>query len=213
MPIVEGVVQQSVDWLQMRCGIVTASRVPDLVAKLKNGKPSASREKYMKELICENLTGRATDRYVTQAMEHGIEFEPQAIAAYEVAVDVIADDGGFALHPKIGKFGASIDRLVGKDGGVNAKCPTSTTHLDWLMAGVIPEEYEPQMLAEIACYELEWCDFISFDPRMPGKLQLFVRRLHRDEKKIKAMEDEVCRFLEELAENLRLLSDVELMRK
>lgn len=214
MPIVEGLEQQTPEWIQMRIGIVTGSRVPDVMAKLKRGTgEAAARRNYRNELVIENLTGRACEHYVTQAMEWGIQQEKFARNAYEVATNAIVEPVGFALHPKIGKFGASPDSLVGDDGVLEIKCPTSETHLEWMLSGVVPVDYEPQMLAEMACTERKWCDFVSYDPRMPDKLQLYIRRLHWDDEKIAAMEQEVCKFLDELADALKSILHVEPIEK
>lgn len=213
MPIVEGLEQQTPEWIQMRIGIVTGSRVPDVMAKLKRGTgEAAARRNYRNELVIENLTGRACEHYVTQAMEWGIQQEKFARNAYEVATNAIVEPVGFALHPTIGNFGASPDSLVGDDGVLEIKCPTSETHLEWMLSGVVPVDYEPQMLAAMACTQRKWCDFVSYDPRMPDKLQLYIRRLHWDDEKIAAMEQEVCKFLDELEDALKSILHVEPIR-
>ncbi len=198
--IIEGLEQQSVEWLMQRIGMCTGSRVSDVMGKLKSGKGYlAGRNDYMWELVIERLTGRAEDHYSSPAMEWGVEYEPLARAAYEIEMDVEVEKVGFATHPKIEWFGASPDGLIGKDGLLEIKCPKSRTHCEYRNAGVVPEEYKPQMLAEMACAERQWVDFVSFDPRLPKHLQLFVRRFHRDEEKILAMEQEVETFLAEVA--------------
>lgn len=199
MPMIEGIDQQTPEWLQMRVGVVTASRMCDVMAKLKRKDgEAATRYNYKKEIVYECLTGRAFDTYVSPAMEWGIETEPLAIAAYEMKHDVEVIPGGFFIHDRIVKFGASPDGLIGDDGLVELKCPTTATHIDTLIAGEIPEEYQWQMLAEMACTGRTWCDFVSFDPRLPKKLQLFERGFPRDEARIGAMEREVEQFLTEV---------------
>jgi len=190
--------QGSADWLTMRNGCVTGSRVCDVVAKLKKGGPSAARTNYLMEVVCSRLTGLSPDNYVSPAMQWGIENEPFARAAYEMAQDVMVATAGFALHPKIKWFGASPDGLIGDDGLLEIKCPTSAVHLGYVIGGQVPIDYMPQMLAEMACTERQWVDFVSYDPRMPANLQLFIRRFHRDEKLIAEMELEVACFLEEV---------------
>lgn len=205
MPMIE-VEQQTPEWLQMRCGMVTASRVADVLAKRKTGTGELKcRADYRTEIICECLTGRSAEHYVTPAMEWGIETEPVARSAYEMRLDTEIKPGGFAIHDQIGRFGASPDGLIGDDGLVEIKCPTTATHIEYIIAGVIPEEYQPQMLAEMACTGRAWCDFVSFDPRLPKKLQLFIRRFPRDDKRIAAMEAEVLTFLEEVIATIKLL--------
>lgn len=204
--LVEGVEQLTPEWLHMRCGIVTASRMADVVAKLKRKDGEAAcRLNYKKELVYEVLTGRAWEHYVTPAMEAGIDNEPLARAAYEIANDVEVVQGGFFLHDRIARLGASPDGLVGDDGLIEIKCPTTATHLDTLVSGEIPDEYTWQMLTEMACSGRQWCDFVSFDARLPKRFQMFVKRFPRDEKLISALEIETLQFLEEVCQYIERL--------
>lgn len=210
--IVEGIEQGSADWLAMRCGIVTGSRAADVMAKLKRKDGEAAvRANYKAEIICEQLTGLSAEHYISREMKWGLENEMLARACYELHVEDVEQAGhyevtegdtvqrvGFALHPTIKRFGASPDALVGSDGVAEFKCPKTATHIEYIIAGAVPPEYHWQMLAEMACTERKWADFISFDPRLPKKLQLFVRRLERDEARIQQMEAEVVTFLAEV---------------
>jgi putative phage-type endonuclease len=199
MPLVE-VEQQSPEWLAMRVGCVTGSRMADVMAKLKRKEGEAQcRQDYKAEIVCEILTGRATEHYVSPAMEWGIENEIFARNAYEVEVGDV-QQVGFALHSSIKRFGASPDGLVGADGLVEFKCPNTATHIEYIIQGVVPAEYHWQMLAEMACAERQWCDFVSYDPRLPKRLQLFVRRFEREDARIIEMETEVVKFLAEVDE-------------
>jgi putative phage-type endonuclease len=191
--------QRSAEWIAARVGKVTASRVCDAVAELKkaNGEP-VCRKNYRGDIVAEILTGRAVDNYVSPAMQFGIENEPFARAAYEIHKDCMVELAGFATHPRIERFGASPDGLVGKDGMVEFKCPNTTTHIEYLVGGGVPEEYKPQMMAGMACTERQWCDFISYDPRLPEHLQLFVVRFPRDEAQIVELERKVQKFLDEV---------------
>jgi len=210
MPIVEGLQQQTAAWIVARIGMVTASRMNDVMSKLKNGKESAARRDYKAEIVCEMLTGRAADHYVSPAMEWGIENERFARTAYELEV-APTEPGGYATHPTIVRFGASPDGFVGDKGLVELKCPTTAVHLAYIAAGVVPEEYHWQLLAQLACTEREFVDFVSYDLRLPEKFQLFVRRFHRDEERIKQMEDEVVAFLFEVVEQVKVLEKVKLV--
>jgi YqaJ-like recombinase protein len=203
-PVQIDCVQGSREWLQARCGNVTASRCGDVVAMTKKGEAAARRD-YRTEIISEILTGRPYPQYVTQEMRWGIEQEPFARAAYEMQRNVLVEICGFIPHPSIDRFGASSDGLVGDDGLVQIKCPNTTTHLSWLMAGVVPIEHMPQMLAEMSCTQRAWCDFVSYDPRLPEHLQLFVRRFERDAKLIAALEREVEHFNAEIDQVLHAL--------
>lgn len=203
--IIEDLQQGTPEWLMQRCGMCTGSRVADVVKRLT--RKSGDREKgdyaqchydYLTELVVERLTGRVTDGYVTPAMEWGIEQEPNARMAYEAERGEMAMPIGFATHPTIEWFGASPDSLVGTDGLLEIKCPNTSTHLEYLLEGKVPLDYMPQMMAEMACTERKWCDFVSYDPRLPKKLQLFVRRFYRNDEHIAIMEADVKFFLEEV---------------
>ena len=196
--------QGSPEWAQARCGLVTASRCGDVIAMTKKGE-GADRRNYQTELICERLTGVPYPQYVSQEMQWGRDQEPFARAAYELQRDVLVETCGFIVHPRIARFGASPDFLVGTDGLGQIKCPNTTTHLTWMMSGQIPLEHIPQMLGELSCTGRDWCDFISFDPRLPEHLQLFVRRFARDGKLIAALESEVQHFNFEIDDVLKAL--------
>lgn len=195
----------SADWLRVRCGIVTASRVGEMLAVTKKGTEAAARRNYRAELIAEILTSRATPHYVTREMQWGIEQEKFARAAYEVKYNVMAETCGFVLHPSVDRFGCSPDGLIDSDGLVQIKCPITTNHLDWMRAGTIPEEHAPQMLAEMACTGREWNDFVSFDPRLPPHLQLFVKRMFRDDSLVTRLEKAVVDFTAEIDEQIHQL--------
>jgi len=198
MPIIE-LEQGTPEWLQMRCGCVTASRLRDSLAKLKDPKKeSEARAKYRKQLVIERLTGRTTETYVSDYMIWGTETEPQARIEYEMATGNEVQQIGLAMHDSIKWFSASTDGLVGDDGILEIKCLNSVNHLDILISGEIPEDYHWQMLGGMACTGRQWCDFVSFDPRMPEGLQLFVRRFPRNEALISGMELEVSQFLLEV---------------
>ena len=192
--------QGSAEWLIERCGSVTASRVKDVIAKLKNGKESAARASYKLELLTEVLTGSAAEHYVSLAMDFGIQNEPLARATYEMVKGVEVERIGYVRHPRIPRCGASPDGLVGDDGLCEFKVPNTTTHLEYLLAETIPDEYLPQMAWQLACTGRKWNDFVSYDPRLPEDFGLLIVRMHRDDKIIAAMESEVEKFIGELNE-------------
>ena len=198
--------QQTEEWYSARLAKVTASRVSDILAKTKSG-PAASRQNYMAQLIVERLTGNRVEGFESDAMVWGRETEPQARAAYEFLTDASVTEEGFVIHPAIPDFGASPDGLVGGDGLLEIKCPNTAQHLDVLLSGTIPAKYVTQMQAQMACTGRAWCDFVSFDPRMPGEMQLFVQRVARDDAFIAEMESEIRAFLAELAQKLDALQD------
>lgn len=188
-------------WAEIRCGIGTASRAADVMAKGKGKAESAKRRDYRAEIIFEITTGEPYPQYVSREMQWGIDQEPFARAAYGEQFDVDVDVAGFVPHPTIARFGCSPDGFVGDDGMLQIKCPTSTTHIAWMLAGKIPDDHAWQMLAELACNpERQWIDFVSYDPRLRPEHQLFVRRMLRqgNEKLIAAVEESFAKLAAEV---------------
>ena len=199
------IAQGTKEWKALRCGKVTASRMADLLATTKTGY-GASRANYLAELLTERLTGRPVDTYVNAAMAHGTETEPQARAAYEFATGYTVALAEFVPHPSIPMSGASPDGYVNDDGLLEIKCPATATHIETLLGGAIPKKYADQMQWQMACTGRRWCDFVSFDPRLPPRMQMFCKRLERDDVRIKAMEGEVEKFLAELDRTITALN-------
>jgi putative phage-type endonuclease len=191
------IIQGSPEWFAIRCGKVTASRVADVMAKTKTGW-GASRANYMGELIAERLTGTVAPSFSNAAMQWGTDHEPDARAAYEFRFDKTVVEIGFAVHPTIPMSGCSPDGLVGDDGLCEIKCPNTATHIETLLGQVVPSKYMAQIQWQLACTDRYWCDFISYDPRLPELMQLFVYRVRRDDKYIAEMEAAVREFLTEL---------------
>ncbi len=190
--------QGSAEWFAIRCGKVTASRVSDVIAKTRSGW-GASRANYAAQLIAERLTGTVAESYSNAAMQWGIDTEPQARAAYEFHTDATVAEIGFVDHPTIDMSGASPDGLVGDDGLVEIKCPSTSTHIDTLLKQNVPGKYLTQMQWQMACSERLWCDYVSFDPRMPANMSLFIRRIERDPQRIDELERLVIEFLREVS--------------
>ncbi|MFY9326477.1 MAG: lambda exonuclease family protein [Georgfuchsia sp.] len=186
--------QGSAQWLAERCGKVTASRIADLMATTKSG-PSASRANYLAQLVAERLTGTVQESYSNGAMQWGTETEPMARARYEVRYGVMVDQIGFVPHPTISMSGASPDGLISDDGLIEIKCPNTATHIDTLLTGKVPSKYLLQMYWQMACTGRKWCDFVSFDPRMPDDLSMFVSRVERDDARIEEITFAVSAFL------------------
>lgn len=207
-PQLVAIEQRSPEWRAIRAGKTTSSRVNDVLATIKKGE-AAVRKNYRAQLVVETLTGQPVEEYVSKEMQWGIDTEPFGCAAYEVAQDVSVEKIGFAIHPFIPRFGASPDGLVGADGMVEIKCPNTATHIEYLLGGVVPAEYQPQMLAQMACTGRAWSDFVSYDPRLPEHLQLFICRLHRDEARIAEIEGQVVKFLAEVDDVLVQLGAAE----
>lgn len=196
--------QRSPEWFAQRNGKVTASRVSDVIAKTKTGY-SASRENYMAQLVVERITGQVAESYTNASMQWGTDQEPFARAAYEAAQGVMVEEVGFIPHPTISMSGASPDGLVGDDGCVEIKCPNTAQMIDALLTQSVPHKYLVQIQWQLACTGRAWADYVVFDPRMPKKAQLFVKRVERDQKLIDELESEIKKFLAEVDEKVSKL--------
>jgi putative phage-type endonuclease len=205
--MIEMIEQRSDAWFEARIGKVTASRVADVIAKTKTGY-SATRDNYMAQLVCERLTGQKGESFTNAAMQHGTETEPLARISYEVAQNVLVDEVGFVPHPTIEMAGASPDGLVNDDGLLEIKCPNTATHIETLLSQTVPGKYNTQMQFQMACTGRQWCDFVSFDNRLPQELQLFVKRVPRDNVFIRLIEGEIVQFLAELDDKINKLMKV-----
>jgi len=200
-------IQRTTEWHTARLGKVTASRVSDVIAKTKTGY-GASRANLMADLIVERLTGQPASTFTNAHMEWGTEQEPHARAAYSARTGELVEEVGFIDHPRITNSGASPDGLVGDEGLVEFKCPATATHLDTLLAGEVPSKHIAQIQWQMACTKRKWCDFVSYDPRLPEHLRMFVKRVERDDTYIATLEGEVTKFLTELEEKLTQLQEL-----
>ena len=197
--------QGSQEWKLAKCGCVGASRVADIIAKTKSG-VSASRATYMGQLIAERLTGIPMDSFKSEAMQFGTDTEAEARAAYQFEAGVLVSKTGFVPHPTIAMAGASPDGLVGDDGLLECKCPNTATHIEALLGKSTPGRYVTQMQWQMASTGRRWCDYVSFDPRMPETMRLVVQRVPRDDATISDLEREVRTFLSELDAKLAVLT-------
>jgi putative phage-type endonuclease len=196
--------QRTPEWCTARLGKATASRISDIVARTKSGY-STSRANYAAQLVCERLTGVTAEPFVSSAMQWGSEKEPEAQRLYEFEHDVQAVKVGFIDHPRIAMSGASPDGFIGDSGLIEVKCPITATHIDTLLGRSVPGKYLCQMQWQMAVTGRQWCDFVSYDPRLPLNLRLFVRRVHRDDAVIAELEGEVASFLAEIDATLAKL--------
>jgi len=195
-------------WWAARLGKVTASRVADVIAKTKTGY-GAGRANYAADLVVERLTGQKAQGFTNAAMEWGTEQEPYARAAYSAKTGILVEEVGFIDHPTVAMSGASPDGFA-EDGLVEIKCPNTSTMLEYILDGKPPQKYVTQMQWQMACAGKPWCDFVSYDPRLPERLQLLVVRVSRDDDYIKMLEQEVTTFLQELDDKLNKLEKVTL---
>lgn len=196
-----GVIQHSPEWYAARIGMVTASKVKDAIAKRKRGEGDLAARRNLKlQMLAEILTGRTTDHYVSPAMDWGVENEPRARAEYEIQTGASVEPVGLLMHPILSRAAASPDGWIQPNGLLEVKAPETWTHLEYLAEGIIPADYLDQMDWQMACAgpEIEWCDFVSYDPRLKDELQLFIVRRERNAKRIEEMEGLVMEFLEEL---------------
>lgn len=197
--------QRSEDWFSIRLGKVTASCISKVTAKTKTGW-GAERANYKAQLVAERLTGQRQESFTNAAMQWGVDTEAEARTAYAFLEGQKVIEEAFTVHPTIADAGASPDGLVGTDGLVEIKCPNTATHIDTLKGGSIPAKYVGQMQWQMACTGRQWCDFVSYDPRMPEEMRLFVRRLHRDEAEIDFLEASVLAFLAEVEADVSTLT-------
>ena len=197
-------IQGSPEWHAERLGRATASRFADVMAKIKTGE-AAGRRNYRAQLVCERLTGTPSESFTTAAMQFGTEQEPFARAAYEAQFGELVEQVGFIQHSDL-MAGCSPDGLLGDDGGLEIKVPNTATHIDTILNG-FPVEHTPQIQGAMWITGRKWWDFVSFDPRMPERLQLYAFRVMRDEKLISEIEAEVRRFLNEVDETVARLME------
>ena len=185
--------QRTEEWFAARCGKVTASKISDVLMD----KEKAGHKNYKMELVVQRLTKKVEESFITQSMQWGIDTEPQARMAYEAHTGSFVEEMGFIDHPTIEGFGCSPDGVVG-EGLIEIKCPNTATHIETVLENKAPSKYIPQMQCQMAVTGAKWCDFVSFDPRVPEDLQLFVVRVDRDQEYIDKMEVEVKKFLSEI---------------
>jgi len=202
------IIQGTPEWLQLRLGHVTASRVADIMAKTKTG-PSASRQNYLIELAIQRVTGVVEESYKNEAMIRGTEEEPKARQAYELLTETFVEELPFVKHKTIEWFGCSPDGIIKNNDGtynlLEIKNPNSATHWSYIKEGEPPTKYKIQMMAQMACTGAQWCDFFSYDSRMPEGSRHFLKRMMRDNKFIEEMEKEVKIFLEQISEEVKLM--------
>lgn len=193
-PIAESI-QRSPEWYEQRLGKGTASKADDMRSK------GARKKTYAIRLVTERRTKMPVETFVSPSMEWGTENEHFGRMAYQLRnKESGVAEVGFLLHPTIENFGASPDGLVDKDGLIEIKCPNSTTHIEWLLAGKVPTAHKNQMIAQLVCTGRQWCDFVSFDPRVGAQLELFVVRFEPTAKEREELEKDVTEFLAEVDE-------------
>jgi len=199
--------QGSDEWRLAKLGHVSGSNIGVVMQKGRGDAPSKTRQSFIEKIVAERYSKKLDDNgYTNEYMEWGTQTEPQARQAYEVSRETFVDKTGFWKHPSIAWVGCSPDGLVGKDGLIEIKCPKTSTHLSYIWNNEVPSAYYLQMQCQMWVTNREWCDFVSFDPRVPEKSRLFVKRCHRSNDTIADMELAVKVFLAEVETRLKILS-------
>ncbi len=204
----ENVEQRTAEWHAARCGSLGASALADALSKTKDGKPGSTSQGLRAKLVVERLTGVQEDGFKSAAMQHGIDNEDAARTAYEARTGEFVVETGLHRHPFIEGTHASPDGLVGEDGLIEIKCPNSSTHIDTMKTGKVPTKYIYQMQWQMRCTDRQWCDFVSYDPRMPESLRLWVKRVYRDNEQLAELEAGVIEFLKGVQEDVELLQEM-----
>jgi len=198
--------QRTDEWLQARVGHITGSRMADVISKIKTGE-SQTRINYKTQLVTERLTNQPVQTYFNNAMQQGIDREPDARMLYELENKIDVEEVGFIKHPNLAWSGVSVDGLVGTDGIIEIKSPLETTHTNTLLKKQAPKKYYPQMQWGLCVTQRNFCDFVSYNPAFPDDLKLFVIRVERDDDYIKMLEEEVVKFNEEIEQLLNSIKE------
>ncbi len=193
-------------FLSARCGKLTGSRMKDAIAVLKNGTPAKARSDLIRDILAERMTGESVRHYVTPSMQFGLDTEPEGKSAYEAATGNLITECGVYDHPTIDNFAATPDGLLGSDGLFELKCPNTSTWVEWVIAGVVPEEHKPQMLAQCAVTGRRWVEFCAYDPRVRKRSPLFIRRYTPTKDDIARIEASAEAFLAEVERAWQILT-------
>lgn len=201
--LIEGPTYGTEEWSASRRGLVTASRFGDVLTEPRSkadkeaGKMSETARSYMLELVAQAITGMERVGGKSAAMERGVEKEADAIDAYERSTMATVEKGRILIRPELG-LGATPDGFVEDDpdgpGIIECKCPEPKTHLQNWLGKAVPEDYIEQVQGQLWISGRAWCDFVSFDDRFPGPMQLVVVRVHRDEEVIARLDEKVPAF-------------------
>jgi len=203
MKIINGIEQGSEEWLRLRLGKATASRFSSILSNGVKGKPSKTRQSYLYEIVAEIITGSQQECFVSQAMDWGSNIEPLARQFYSEKTGQSVEQVCFVEHNE--HIGCSPDGLVSTNGLVEFKCPKTSTQIERVLSGVFPSEYKPQVQGQLWICQREWCDFVSYDPRIQTDAKYFCIRVERDEEYIKYLDEEVSRFIFEALEMVHKL--------
>jgi len=205
----QDITQRTSEWFEARCGSLGASQIADAIATSKDSKtPGATSINLRAKLVVERLTGIQEDGFKNAAMQWGIDQEDAARMAYEAITGDFVTETGLHKHPAIEGSHASPDGLVSTDGLIEIKCPNSATHIETIKSAKIPTKYLYQMQWQMRCADRDWCDFVSYDPRMPDGLRIWMKRIERDDAKIAELEEKVSVFLAGVASDVSILNQM-----
>jgi len=200
------IAQGTPEFFAQRLGHVTASMMSHVLAVGKSGE-ALTRKNYRLQLVAERMSGKVAESFSSSAIEFGIANEPLARMQYESYAGTLVDLAPFCTHPSIKWVGASPDGFV-NDGLLEIKCPNTQTHLNYRLDNRCPPRYVDQIQCQLWCTERDWADFVSFDPRLPERLQLFVFRVQRDDRLIRDMQKETIKFLSEVEQTINKLEEI-----
>lgn len=205
-PTTDGDGQQRTEaWYAARAGKVTASPILKVYKRIRGGGYSKERETYKYQLIAERLVGTTISQQRNAAMQRGIEKEAEARDRYQRITNLPVTEAPFVPHPHIGDAGASPDGYVGDEGLVEIKCPTSQTAVEVLLTEEVDDQYLAQIQWQLACTGRAWCDYVVFDDRLPPSMQMFVKRIERNDELIRSVEKEVREFIAEISADIERL--------
>lgn len=199
--------QRTDDWYDARLGRATASRFKDVMTTIRSGEAAAVKN-YRAELVAERLTGKPAESFTTQAMQHGIDSEPVARLEYQLFTGRNVTECGFFKHNEL-EAGASPDGLIGEDGLLEIKCPNTASHIETLIKRAVPSQYFWQVMGQLWITGRKWCDFVSFDDRLPDNAQLFITRVERDEAAIEQLSETVKSFLASVDQEVSFIKNYE----
>jgi putative phage-type endonuclease len=203
-------VQRTEQWFEDRKGIPTASMfnavmtAPRTKKDKEAGKLSDTAFSYAVELVKQRLTGEFTS-VDSAATRWGSDHESFAIEAYQEVTNEKVLECGFVRHSDF-DCGASPDGLIGLNGGVEIKCPfNSVNHIKTFHTGQVPSQYVAQVQGQMWVLNLDWIDFVSYDPRMPKHSKIKIIRVERDQEFIDRLEESIksfTKFLDKLEAEL-----------
>jgi len=192
--------QGSAEWFAARLGIPSASMYDKIVTA--KGDWSTQANGYINQLVAEELTGERVPIFQNQWMLRGVELEPEARNLYIQTNQVKVHEMGFILHDDI-DTGCSPDGLIGRDGGLEIKCPAPATHVEYLRGGKLPNRYKQQVMGCLWVTDRQWWDFMSYHPDMKP----LIVRVERDEEYIASLAKHVTKAVGLIKENVNQFED------